>query len=253
MELIQPILELQKRWSAIPAPDELLIESVRSREGRHVFVYPFEGHFVHEGLGSLIAWRIAKKLPRTIGVTMNDYGFELLSNEPIDFQCNENEWRQLLSEENLLDDLLESINSTELARRQFREVARVAGLIFSGYPGAEKGARQIQSSSGLLYDVFRRFDPENLLLDQSRREVLDRQLEVQRLRGAMQRLSSGKLRIIRPTRFTPLSFPLWASRMSSSHAQLSTEPMGDRIRRMALQLEHMAEDEEAADGALASG
>jgi ATP-dependent Lhr-like helicase len=50
--------------------------------------------------------------------------------------------------------VLASLNSSELARRRFREIARVAGLISTGYPGQPKSARQLQASSTLFYEVF---------------------------------------------------------------------------------------------------
>ncbi len=247
MEKVKPVLDIQAHWSVIPAKDELLIEFIRSREGYHVFLYPFEGHFVHEGLGGLVAWRVSQLNPRTIGVTMNDYGFELLSHEPIDLKMDEKAWRQILSPDRLLDDLFASINATELAKRQFREVARVAGLIFTGYPGAPKVARQVQSSTSLLFDVFNKYDPENLLLDQARREVMERQMEVVRLGEALRRLQETQLRLIRVTRFTPLAFPLWASRMASATAHVSSESYADRIKRMVSQLEIMAEEDMSTD------
>lgn len=244
MEKIRPILSLQNRWSTLPSENELLIETVRSREGYHVYIFPFEGHFVHEGIASLLAWRISQRLPRTIGVTVNDYGMELLSHESIDFDRDEKIWRELLSTDNLTNDLLEGINAAELSRRQFREIARISGLIFSGYPGANKSLRQVQSSSGLLYEVFTRYDPENLLLVQAKREVLDRQMEVSRLRDTLERVAEEKIVFRKCTRFTPMAFPLWASRMSSSRAEVSSEPFGERIQRMVLQLETMADDED---------
>lgn len=243
MRMVRPILDIQAHWSAVPSKDELLMESVRSREGYHLFIYPFEGHFVHEGLGALVAWRISKLFPRTIGVTMNDYGFELLSHEPIDLEMDPAVWRNMLSPANLVDDLLASVNATELAKRQFREVARIAGLIFTGYPGAPKLARQVQSSAGLLFDVFRKYDPDNLLLNQAQRDVIERQLEVKRLAETLDRLQHLDLKLMRTTRFTPLAFPLWASRMSSSTAHLSSESYGDRVRRMVAQLQNVAEAE----------
>jgi len=241
MEKVRPVLEVQRAWSAIPAPDELLVESLRTREGYHLYVYPFEGRFVHEGLGALVAYRIAKMEPRSIGVTMNDYGFEMVSAQPIE-QSEEN-WKLVLSEENLLQDLLECLNAAELARRHFREIARVAGLIFGGYPGAPKTGRQIQASSSLIYDVFEKYDPDNLLLDQSRREVLERQLEVRRLRDCLARISKNRLLLTKPVRFTPLAFPLWATRIGSASAHLSTEPFQDRIQRMVMQLEEAFDEE----------
>jgi ATP-dependent Lhr-like helicase len=238
MESVRPILEVQQRWSRIPAPDELLLESIETRDGHHLFLYPFEGRLVHEGLGALLAYRIGQRLPITITVMVNDYGIELLSDTQVPVEPSL--WREVLGTECLVEDLLECLNSGELARRHFREVARVAGLIFGGYPGNPKTARQMQTSSGLLYDVFQRFDPGNLLLEQSRREVLDRQLEVERMREALVRMGQLRLVIERPKALTPLAFPIWASRVET---QVSTENWSDRIKRMALVLD------EAADGA----
>jgi ATP-dependent Lhr-like helicase len=242
MQMVKPILEVQRSWSAIPAANEVLIETTRTREGYNIYVYPFEGRFVHEGLGALTAYRIAKDAPLSIGVTMNDYGFEMLCPQPVELSAQG--WKQIFSVENLLDDLIACLNAAELARRQFREIARVAGLIFGGYPGAPRTGRQIQASSSLLYDVFRKYDPGNLLLDQANREVLEKQLEVQRLRETLERLSGAKLVLQKTTRFTPLAFPLWATRIGSASAYISTERFGDRVKRMALELEEAYLDEQ---------
>ena len=239
MEAVRPVLAIQARWSRIPAPDELLIEQVDSEDGHHFFVFPFEGRAVHEGLGALAAYRAARLEPRTVSVMVNDYGFELRSAEPL--SLDEGEWRAIFSPENLVDDLLACLNSTELARRQFREIARIAGLVFGGYPGAGKTTRQVQATSGLLYDVFTRFDPENLLLDQARREVLDSQLEVSRLRATMERIAGMKIVLTRPRAFTPLAFPLWAT---FTETEVSSERLPDRIQRMSLELEELADAEE---------
>lgn len=238
MEAVRPILAIQARWSRIPGPHELLIEEVDSEDGHHVFVFPFEGRAVHEGLGALAAFRISRREPCTVSVMVNDYGFELRSAEPL--ELDEGEWRALFSSEGLVEDLLACLNSTELARRQFREIARIAGLVFGGYPGAGKSARQVQATSGLIYDVFARFDPDNLLLDQARREVLDRQLEVSRLRATLERMAGMKIVLTRPRAFTPLAFPLWAA---FTETEVSSERLADRIQRMSLELEELAEAE----------
>jgi ATP-dependent Lhr-like helicase len=182
-----------------------------------------------------VAYRIARDEPSSVGVTMNDYGFEMLCARPV--ELDEAGWKKQFSQENLLDDLIACLNAAELAKRQFREIARVAGLIFGGYPGAPKTGRQVHASSSLLYDVFRKYDPQNLLLDQANREVLEKQLEVQRLRETLHRLESSKLVIVRTRRFTPLAFPLWATRIGSASAYITTERFGDRIKRMAYELE----------------
>jgi ATP-dependent Lhr-like helicase len=238
MEAVQPVLELQKRWSSIPASNELLIEQVRLRDGTHHFIFPFAGRLVHEGLSALLAHRLSLLQPRSLSVTVNDYGFGLLS--PSDVELEPGQWKQVLSPNNLIDDLLACMNSAELAKRQFREIARVAGLVFQGFPGRGKTVRQLQASSGLFYDVFSRYDPDNLLLDQARREVLERQLEIKRMKQALERISTLKLVIIPVPRLTPLSFPLWASFVQAS---VSSERWTERIHRMAEQLEAAAKRE----------
>jgi len=228
MVAIRPLLELQAARSRIPAPDELLIERTRTRDGHHLFFYPFEGRLVHEGLGALFAYRIASIGPITFTVASNDYGLELLS--PQQAPIEEALEHGLLSPDNLLHDIPASLNAAEMARRQFREIARVAGLIFTGYPGAGKSIRQLQVSSGLLFDVFSRYDPGNLLLDQANREVLERQLEQSRLGRTLERLSAGKVVLVDVERHTPLALPLLVDR---TRGRVSSEKLADRVRRMA--------------------
>ncbi len=239
MESVRPLLELQARWSRIPAADELLVERTHSREGHHLFVYPFEGRLVHEGLAPLVAWRLAASAPASITVSATDYGFELVAHKEI--EADEETWRRLLSPERLLDDLLACLNATELARRQFRDIARIAGLVFQGYPGAARTVRQLQASSELFYDVFREYDAENLLLDQARREVLDQQLEVRRLRETLERIAGMRFILVETERFSPLAFPIWTERLRSSH--VSSEKWADRIRKMVVRLEKAADRE----------
>ena len=235
MRAVRPVLEIQNRWSRIPEPNELLIERVAMRDGVHHFIFPFAGRLVHEGLAALIAHRVSRQVPASIAVTLNDYGFALLSATPIELP--EAGWRKIFATENLLEDLLACLNSAELARRQFREIARIAGLVFQGYPGSGKNARQLQSSSGLFYDVFTRYDPENLLLHQARREVLERQLEISRLGTTIGEVTGMKIVLVETERLTPLAFPLWASFVQ---ANVTTEKWAERVKRMALQLESAA-------------
>ncbi|MEX2583438.1 MAG: ligase-associated DNA damage response DEXH box helicase [Gemmatimonadota bacterium] len=235
MEAVRPILDVQARWSAIPAADELLIESVRSREGRHLFFFPFEGRLVHEGLAALFAYRIARLQPITFTMAANDWGFELLSPEPAPIE--EAISAGLLDPAHLLDDIPASLNATEMARRQFREIARVAGLVFPGYPRSGKSARQLQASSGLFFDVFQRYDPENRLYSQAHREVLERQLESSRIGRTLERLIDAKPLLTQPERTPPFAFPLLVDR---TRERVSSEALSDRVRRMQLSLERAA-------------
>jgi len=235
MAALQPLFAVQRKWSHIPAPDELLIEQVKTREGWHLFVYPFEGRLVHEGLSALCAYRLARHAPITFSMASNDYGFELVSpTEPPLAAALE---ASLFSPENLIDDIRAALNATEMARRQFRELARVAGLVFPGFPRAGKTARQLQMSSGLFFDVLRQYDPGNLLLSQAAREVLERQLESTRLDATLHRLMKSTVVVRHPKRVTPFGFPLVVDR---NREKVSSEALADRIRRMQLALEKAA-------------
>lgn len=228
MRSVRPVLETQAEISAIPRRDQLLIERVETREGHHLFIYPFEGRLVHEGLAALFAWRISRLAPITFSMAMNDYGVELLAPDraPLEEALAAN----LLSPANLIEDIPASLNAAEMARRQFREIARIAGLTFTGYPGRNKTVRQMQASSSLLFDVFMRYDRGNLLIEQAHREVLERQLERSRLGQTLERLSRGTVEIKDIARPSPLSFPILVDR---TRHRVSSEKLADRIRRMS--------------------
>jgi ATP-dependent helicase Lhr and Lhr-like helicase len=232
MQAVRGILNLQAERSLLPSRDELLIERCETREGHHLFVYPFDGRLVHEGLAALCAYRIAQLTPITFTIACNDYGFELLAPEPIPIE--EALEAGLFSRAHLLHDITASLNAAEMARRQFREIARVAGLIFQGFPGQSKSMKQVQISSGLLYDVFTKYDPGNLLVAQAAREVLERQLEASRIGTTLARLEASTVRLIDVGRPTPLAFPLLVDR---TRAKLTSEKLVDRVRRMTAQLE----------------
>jgi ATP-dependent Lhr-like helicase len=222
--LAEAVLREQIALSALPAPDETLVEFCESREGAHLFVYPFAGRLVHEGLSVLLALRIARLKPATFAISMNDYGIELFAEHGFPFE--ELFSRGLFTRETLVADLLEAVNLGELSKRQFRDIARVAGLVFQKYPGAERSGRQVQAGAGLIFDVLREFDPANLLLRQSEREVYERQFEGGRLAATLEQLECGKLCIARPARPTPLGLPLVADRLGTT---LSTEGVLARL------------------------
>ena len=236
MRAIRPLLDLQAKWSTLPAPGVLVAESVRSREGHHFFCYPFAGRMAHIGLGSLIAWRIARDRPSTFSISVNDYGFELLSAAPFDWQTLIDEG--LFSPGHLEHDIVASLNASELAARRFREIARVSGLIFQGHPGQQKSARQLQASSGLFYEVFRKHDTGNLLLAQADQEVMLQELELGRLRAALERMNESRLVLAHPKKPTPFAFPLIVARLRE---KVTTEKLADRVERMLAELEKAAQ------------
>jgi ATP-dependent helicase Lhr and Lhr-like helicase len=227
LQAARPVLDAQARLSRVPASDQCLAELCRTREGHHLFLYPFEGRLVHEGLAALLALRFTRVRKATFSLAVNDYGLELLS--PSAFPFEEVLRPELFTRERLVEDILESVNLGELARRQFRDVARVAGLVMPGLPGARKSTRQIQASTGLLYDVFARYEPDHLLLRQARREVLEQHFEQVRLVSTLERLEVTPIECVHVPRPTPLAFPLIVERMG---ATLSTESLADRVQRM---------------------
>ena len=233
MKAISPTLALQEKFSILPKPSEFLIERTETKEGTNWFLFPFSGRLANEGLAALVSYRMSKITPMSLSVSFNDYGFHLCSNS--DLALDRQQWSELLSPEGLLDELLACMNLSEMAKRQFREVARVAGLIFQGYPGAQKSARQVQASGGLFFDVFAKYDPGNLLLEQARREVLERQLEVRRIEDKLLEIQKQEVVIRKTPRLTPFGFPLWAE---SLRTQVSSESWGDRVRKMAKDLEN---------------
>ncbi|WP_417472113.1 ligase-associated DNA damage response DEXH box helicase [Luteimonas mephitis] len=233
MRALAPLLALQAGLSALPAPDRLLAEALRTRQGWHLFLYPFAGRAVHEGLAALLALRWARSAPNSFTWAVNDYGLALTAQAetwPAPGQLE-----RLLAPEHLLDDLEASLNLAELARRQFRDVARVAGLLPPSLPGrAARSLRQLQASSGLLFDVLSRHDPGHVLLAQARREVLEQQLEVRALDATLRACGQRRIVLRRPRGLTPLSFPLWAEAL---RGQLSTEDWRTRVQRAAVRLE----------------
>jgi len=229
---LMPLLELQARNSRVPRVDELLVEVHHTREGMHVCVFPFAGRHVNAALAALAAWRLARDASLSFSMGFNDYGFELLS--PVAFELDEPRVRSFLESADADSDIVASVNAAELARRHFREIARVAGLVFQGYPGEGRSAKQLQATSGLLYDVYLRHDPENPLLGQARREVLDRELDLPRLHTTLDDLTTRRIVFERPYRLTPLSLPLIADQMRNA---LSTEKLADRIARMQLAMQ----------------
>ncbi len=232
MRALKPMIERQRETSLLPADDELLVESIRLREGRFWFLYPFAGRLAHEGLAAIIAARLASRSPIAIGYALNDYGLMLGGRglpEPDELLL-----RELLDPSGLDIALANSVNLSELARRKFRDIARVAGLLMPSRPGAPRSLRQLQASSGLLFDVLSEHDPEHLLLQQARHEVQEDMLEMNRLRRALASVRAGAIVLSTPRTLTPFAFPLWAERL---RAHLGHEDWKVKLARLAQELE----------------
>ena len=229
---LKPLFELQEQLSHVPKDDELLIEQHESKNGYHLLVYPFEGRQIHEAMSAILAYRIGKIAPRTFSIAMNDYGFELLCDQPI--PVDDTNTTELFSLEHLTADIYKSVNSTEMARRKFRDIAVIGGLIVQSAPGEKQKPRHLQASASLLFNVFTEYDSKNVLLRQAYQEVFDQQMEEVRLRAAFERINHSTIILKFPRKFTPLSFPIIADGLNRNN--LSSEQLEDRILRMQAQL-----------------
>lgn len=235
LQAAQPMLQTQQRLSRIPTPSTLLVEAFRSREGQHLYIFPFAGRNVHLGLASLVAWRLAREKPNTFSLSVNDYGFELVGAAPFDIEPVTS--RRVFTTSDLMHDVLASLNSGELAQRRFREIARVAGLVSTGYPGQPKSARQVQASSALFYEVFRKYDRNNLLLTQAEQEVLGQELEIGRLADTLRRMQRKTLDAVELRHPSPMSLPLMVERFRE---KLTTEQLSERLDRILRDMERDA-------------
>jgi len=194
LQKLSPLLDLQKELSILPSEKTFLVEYFHSKEGYHLLMYPFEGRFVHEGMGALIAQRLARKFPISFSIGMNDQ---------------------------------------ELARRKFRDIARISGLIFQGFPGKAKKDRHLQASSSLLFEVFQDYEPDNLLYLQTFEEVMTFQLEEARMIKALERIQKQEIVIQYPEQPSPLAFPIMVDRLRE---KMTSESLETRIAKMKVGL-----------------
>lgn len=227
LKFLHPLFVRQVQHSAIPAQDEFLIEKIRTREGHHVFMYPFEGRLVHEIMASLLAYRISLLYPSSFSIAMNDYGFELFSDTEIPLE--QAQFEQLLTRENLMEDVTASINATEMAKKKFRDIAVISGLVIQNLPGVQRNNKSLQASSGIIFKVFEEYDPQNLLLRQAYSEVFNQQLEEPRLTAAFDRIAKSRIVYKETFQFTPLSFPI---KVDSLRQSLSSEDLAKRIEKL---------------------
>jgi ATP-dependent Lhr-like helicase len=234
IERLQPLLERQRRDSHLPTPGELLVERIRTRDGEHLFVYPLAGRCAHEGLAALVAARLAARSPASYGYAASDFGFVVGSHTLP--RLDHAGLASLLAVESLDRDLAASVNLAELAKRRFREIARIAGLIAQGPPGRAKTLRQLAASAGLLHDVLREHESDHLLLQQAEREALELDLDRTRILETLAALGDSRIVLATPDRLTPFAFPLWAERI---RGHLTNEDWLARVRRVAGQLERV--------------
>jgi ATP-dependent Lhr-like helicase len=230
-----PVFDQQKKESVVPQPHELLIERFETKEGFHTVFYPFEGYALHEAMASLLAYRISLLSPISFSMSYNDYGFELLSDQAFSQEAFMD--NNLFSSEHLFEDLVQSINISEMARRRFRDIAVISGLVFQGFPNKPIKSKHLQSGSQLFFEVFKDYEPDNLLYQQAIEETFDHGMERGRMQLVFEALEQKTIVWKNCSQPTPFSFPLITDRMRS---KLSSESVEDRIKKMYLQLEKAA-------------
>ncbi len=224
---LQGLFESQREISQIPRADELLCEVWDAREGRHLFLYPFGGRSVHEGLAAVWTHRFAQKEKGSFLFSVNDYGVMIQGPKEYPFQELMDE--SFFTPAGLEPHIEAALNLTEMSLRQFRNIAQTAGLIFTGYPSAKKSGKQMQISTSLLFEVFRKHDPGSLLFKQAHDQVLEQQLDIGRLHRKLVELQDRKRIWKHTVRPSPLAVPVWAE---MNAARLSTESFHDRMERM---------------------
>ncbi|WP_312083088.1 ligase-associated DNA damage response DEXH box helicase [Epilithonimonas hominis] len=230
LKFLHPLLINQEERSHIPKDDEFLVEMIKNREGYHLFMYPFEGRLVHEVMAALIAYRISKLAPISFSMAMNDYGFELFSDKEI--PLNEENLGKILTRENLMNDVISSINAAEMARRKFRDIAVISGMVVQNFPGQQRSNKSLQSSAGLIFKVLEDHDPNHFLVRQAYTEVFNMQLQEQRLVEAFKRIEKSKIILKFANSFTPLSFPI---KVDSLRQTLTSEDLDARIQKLIQQ------------------
>lgn len=230
LKFLHPLLANQEERSHIPEENEFLVELIKNREGYHLFMYPFEGRLVHEVMAALIAYRISKLAPISFSMAMNDYGFELFSDKEI--PLNEDNLGRILTRDNLMNDVISSINAAEMARRKFRDIAVISGMVVQNFPGQQRSNKSLQSSAGLIFKVLEDYDPNHFLVRQAYTEVFNAQLQEQRLVEAFKRIEKSKIILKFANTFTPLSFPI---KVDSLRQTLSSEDLDSRIQKLIQQ------------------
>jgi ATP-dependent Lhr-like helicase len=231
LNALSPLFQKQASLSIVPKENELLVEIIESKDGHHLFVHTFEGRLVNEAMATILAWRISQIQPISFSIAMNDYSFELLSDQPI--PVDETNISALFTSKNLTETIQKGVNATEMAKRKFRDIAVIGGLVFQGNPGEKKKARHLQSSASLLFNVFMEYDPDSILLRQAFQEVMNDQMEEERLRAMLKRIERTKIIITRPDKLTPFCFPV---KVDSLRENMSSEKLEDRIKKMIKQL-----------------
>ncbi|WP_334655936.1 ligase-associated DNA damage response DEXH box helicase [Sphingomonas panaciterrae] len=194
-------LEIQARRSALPHPDQLLVETF-PREGRNYMVaYSFEGWNAHQSLGMLITRRMETAGLKPLGFVANDYAIATYSIDPVTDPA------ALFSPDILEHEFVDWVQQSHLLKRAFREVAVIGGLVERQHPGKRKTGKQVTFSTDLIYDVLRKYEPGHILLEAAWADARARMTDVGRLADLLDRAAGTMLHVDLP-RVSPLAVPV---------------------------------------------
>ena len=194
-------LEMQQKRSALPKPDQLLVETFPHEGRHHMVVYSFEGWNAHQSLGMLITRRMEALGLKPLGFVANDYALAVYGLERIA------DPRPLFSPDILEHEFVDWVQGSALLKRAFREVAVIGGLVERQHPGKRKSGRQVTFSTDLIYDVLRKYEPDHLLLRAAWADARARMTDVGRLAHLLDTAEEKMLHIDLP-RVTPLAVPV---------------------------------------------
>ena len=226
---LRPVLQKQYKLSYIPKENELLIEIFKSKSFQSLFVYTLEGKLVNEGIAFLWALRFTKISKCTFTISSNDFGFCLTTHKDFDFSILNKVINKFLDIKNLDQDLENAINFSELTKKKFKNIAQISGLVNNNNPNKLKSSNQLQISSNLLFDVFKKYEINHLLIKQAHNEVNNYQLEKTRIKKCLKRMSNLKILIKEIKIPTPFAFPLLVERLNNTLSNESIEKRVDKL------------------------
>jgi ATP-dependent helicase Lhr and Lhr-like helicase len=202
-------LAFQADRSALPAVNEVLIETFPRGELHYLVAYPFEGRLAHQTLGMLLTRRLDRARARPLGFVANDYGLSIWAAGDLSAMIEGGQLNldQLFAEDMLGDDLEAWLAESSLMKRTFRICAVIAGLIERRHPGQEKSGRQVTISTNLIYDVLRQHDPRHILLQAAWADAATGLLDIARLGEFLGRVR-GSIRHLALDHVTPLAVPI---------------------------------------------
>ena len=198
-------LKLQLKFSNIPSPEELLVETfprkIKNKKRYFLICYSFEGRNANQTLGFLISKRMQRMGYKPIGFVATEYALEIWSMNMVE------DINILLSDDIMLDDLYEWLEETPLLKKNFRDAAIISGLIERIIPGQKKTGKQIMFNSDLIFDVLKKHEPNHLLLQVARQDSYRGLIDLDRLSEFLKRIKKNII-LKKLNQISPLAIPL---------------------------------------------